>query len=298
MYRKIIKSISSFVFKVVFSKKKMDFVIIGAQKSGTTALFDYLNMHPFCVGAIGKESLFFSHHYQVKGNKIGHYFFSGKNVMKEIAAHQTYPGKTLWFEATPANVYLEEVPQRIYLHNPDARLIFLVREPVSRAISEYNMACMCAQEKGFCVREDPEREYFACLKDPDKYPFTWFVEEEFRKIALHDSYLPSAFNYPDFIRRGLYSEQLERYYTYFKPEQILIIEDKQLKNKRLETLFNIERFLNIPHIDWREREVVNSNVGVYNRLVPDDCKEYLTHFFAPWNEKFFEKIGHRFEWPK
>lgn len=129
MCRKIVKKIFSLVFKIVFSRKKLDFVIIGAQKSGTTALFNYLNMHPFCVGAPRKETFFFSHYYR---------------------------------------------------------------------------------EKGLCVREDSEQEYFACLKDPDKYPFTWFVEEEFRKIALHDSYLPSAFNYPDFIRHGLYSEQLDR----------------------------------------------------------------------------------------
>lgn len=50
MCRKIVKKIFSLVFKIVFSRKKLDFVIIGAQKSGTTALFNYLNMHPFCVG--------------------------------------------------------------------------------------------------------------------------------------------------------------------------------------------------------------------------------------------------------
>ena len=298
MCRKIVKKIFSLVFKIVFSRKKLDFVIIGAQKSGTTALFNYLNMHPFCVGAPGKETLFFSHYYREKRNKICHYFFSGRNIKKEVAACKIHPERTLWFEATPENVYLEEIPKRIYRHNPDARLIFLVREPVSRAISEYNMACMYAREKGLCVREDSEQEYFACLKDPDKYPFTWFVEEELRKIRLHDSYLPSAFNYPDFIRHGLYSEQLERYYIYFKPEQILIIEDKQLKNQLLETLFSVEEFLNIPHIDWRDKKAVNSNIGVYSLPVPEDCKQFLYHFFEPWNEKFFEKTGRRFEWPK
>lgn len=293
MYKKIARKILFPVFESIFSGKKLDFVIIGAQKCGTSALFDYLNMHPFCVGAVNKETLYFSHFYYNQGNKICNHIYSKRNINKMIAQR-----KALWFEATPDNVYMEEVPQRIYQHNPDARLIFLVREPVSRAISEYNMACMYAREEGLCVREDPEQEYFTCLKNPDKYPFSWFVKEELKKIVLYDSYLPSAFNYPDFIRHGLYSEQLERYYTWFKPEQILIIEDKQLKNKRLETLFRVEAFLDIPHIDWREKKIVNSNIGVYNLPVEGDCKESLTRFFAPWNEKFFEKIGHRFEWPK
>lgn len=48
----------------------------------------------------------------------------------------------------------------LYKHNPKARLIFLVREPVSRAISEYNMGCYYAIEENLHVREDPERKYF------------------------------------------------------------------------------------------------------------------------------------------
>ena len=63
-------------------------------------------------------------------------------------------------ESTPDNVYEEAAPGRIYKYNPKAKLIFLVREPVSRAISEYNMACKYAIVKNLCVREDPEREYF------------------------------------------------------------------------------------------------------------------------------------------
>ena len=68
--------------------------------------------------------------------------------------------------------------------------------------------------------------------DLDKYPFEWFVKEEFRRMEETGSRLPSAFHYPDFIRHGLYSEQLERYLQYFSPEQILILESKSLKTDK------------------------------------------------------------------
>ena len=283
---------SKYVYALVSRQKnkKIDFFIIGAQKCGTTSLHDYMNQHPFCTGALRKETLFFTKKYRgtvTLERLVGH--FSFKKLMRNR-------GKCLFFESTPDNVYEEAAPGRIYKYNPKAKLIFLVREPVSRAISEYNMACKYAIVKNLCVREDPEREYFDYLRQPDKYPFEWFVKEEFRRMEETGSRLPSAFHYPDFIRHGLYSEQLERYLQYFSPEQILILESKSLKTDKRNTLSAIEDFLELPHHEWSEKDLVNSNIGVYTRQVPDECKLFLKKYFEPWNEKFFELIGRRMDW--
>ena len=283
---------SKYVYALVSRQKnkKIDFFIIGAQKCGTTSLHDYMNQHPFCTGALRKETLFFTKKYRgtvTLKRLVGH--FSFKKLMRNR-------GKCLFFESTPDNVYEEAAPGRIYKYNPKAKLIFLVREPVSCAISEYNMACKYAIVKNLCVREDPEREYFDYLRQPDKYPFEWFVKEEFRRMEETGSRLPSAFHYPDFIRHGLYSEQLERYLQYFSPEQILILESKSLKTDKRNTLSAIEDFLELPHHEWSEKDLVNSNIGVYTRQVPDECKLFLKKYFEPWNEKFFELIGRRMDW--
>ena len=283
---------SKYVYALVSRQKnkKIDFFIIGAQKCGTTSLHDYMNQHPFCTGALRKETLFFTKKYRgtvTLERLVGH--FSFKKLMRNR-------GKCLFFESTPDNVYEEAAPGRIYKYNPKAKLIFLVREPVSRAISEYNMACKYAIVKNLCVREDHEREYFDYLRQPDKYPFEWFVKEEFRRMEETGSRLPSAFHYPDFIRHGLYSEQLERYLQYFSPEQILILESKSLKTDKRNMLAAIEDFLELPHHEWSEKDLVNSNIGVYTRQVPDECKLFLKKYFEPWNEKFFELIGRRMDW--
>lgn len=93
------------------------------------------------------------------------------------------------------------------------------------------------------------------MKSPEQYPFSWFIEEELRQIKETGSYLPSAFDYPDFIRHGLYCEQLKRYYEYFDPQQILILEDKELKKHKKETLHKIEDFLGIRHQNWNEEKL-------------------------------------------
>lgn len=284
------KLLKNYLFYFIGSSDIMfDFLIIGAQKCGTTALFDYMNKHPHCMGANGKETLLFTSFYreQMEKRDLINYF-PFRNLIKGR--------KTLLFEATPDNVYEEMVPARIYSHNPDIKMILLVREPVSRAISEYNMACWYAIEKNKCVREDPEHEYFDRLKRPDKYPFEWFIQEELRKMDESGSRMPSVFHYPDFIRHGLYSDQLERYYRYFSPGQLLVIEDKELKVNKKQTLSQIEDFLEIPHFNWDENDLVNSNIGVYTQQMSAECKQSLKQFYKPWNDKFFEMIGKRMDW--
>lgn len=284
------RSVFSFYLTQIRHLEKIDFFIIGAQKCGTTALFTFLDQHPSCTGTRNKESLLFTKNYSdnIDGKKISFSFIRNSWLKKYR--------KQMIFDATPDNIYLEEVPERIYRHNPKARLILLVREPVSRAISEYNMACWYAKEGNICVREDPNETYFDCLQHPEQYPFSWFIEEELRQIKETGSYLPSAFHYPDFIRHGLYSDQLKRYYKYFDPEQILILEDVELTKHRKETLYRVEDFLGIQHNSWKNEKLRNRNVGVYNLPVEEECKQLLTDFFKPWNEDFFRMIGRRMNW--
>ena len=277
------------LYLIGIHNKKFDFLIIGAQKCGTTALFKYINQHPYCIGAIGKETLLFTSFYkELMENKYFMVYFPIRTLLKKR--------RSLLFEATPDNIYEEAVPERIYRHNPDIKMVLLVREPVSRAISEYNMACWYAIEKKQCVREDPDHEYFEHLKQPDKYPFEWFIEEEMRKMEESGSCMPSAFHYPDFIRHGLYSDQLERYYRYFRPEQLLVLKDKDLKMNKKQTLFRIEEFLGIPHYEWNEVDLPNSNIGVYTQQISAECKQFLKQFYNPWNEKFFLMIGRKMDW--
>ena len=84
---------SKYVYALVSRQKnkKIDFFIIGAQKCGTTSLHDYMNQHPFCTGALRKETLFFTKKYRgtvTLERLVGH--FSFKKLMRNR-------GKCLFF---------------------------------------------------------------------------------------------------------------------------------------------------------------------------------------------------------
>ena len=97
--------------------KGPDFLIIGAQKSGTSSLFYYLNQHPDIVGSKVKEVRFFNRDdYYRKGFRWYYQFF------KPIIFSDLIRPK-LYFEATPEYLYRESALQRIYQYNPKLHLI-------------------------------------------------------------------------------------------------------------------------------------------------------------------------------
>jgi hypothetical protein len=107
----------------------LDVVIIGAQKAGTTTLFKYLAEHPQLYMLPEKEAPFFSRpEYETKGWEwfIEEYFGAA-------------PPDRMWGKATPQYMCDPRVPTRLHATLPDARLIAILRDPVSRAVSHYRM---------------------------------------------------------------------------------------------------------------------------------------------------------------
>jgi len=110
--------------------KKLDFIIIGAQKSGTTSLFKYLKPHPKIFMSSNKEAPFFSDDklYEAGWESFSRDFFNG-------ATDEQY-----WGKASPQYMGNKLAAQRIHEMMPDTRLIALLRNPVERAFSQYSMS--------------------------------------------------------------------------------------------------------------------------------------------------------------
>lgn len=266
---------------------KFDFMILGGMKCASTSLAEFLKEHPSCIMTKRKETHLFTRYYKTI------YFYM--QFFLQLPEKQKSLKDKLLFEASTEYSFYDEVPKRLYLHNPHLKLILLVRDPVARAFSQYQMHYDYACKK-HTFWEKIDEQYMVKMLDFENYPFSWFVEEEFRLMEETGSLLPSAFMYPDFLRRGLYSEQIDRYYRYFKPEQLLVLVDTDLKYHKKETLRKVETFLDIPHFDWPESALENKNIGDYKFTIPIDFKAQMRIFFAPWNEKLYEKIGRRLDW--
>ncbi|HEC92398.1 MAG TPA: hypothetical protein ENI51_05310 [Candidatus Atribacteria bacterium] len=199
-----------------------NFVIPGAQKSGTTALRIYLAQHPEIYMA-SKEIHFFNREENYKkGIEWYEKFFDGWNGEKAIG------------EKTPEYMYNENVPERICKILPDVKLIFVLRNPVDRAYSHYWHNVRMGQE--FLSFEEALQREEESIKNP-----------EYKNI----------YSYKD---KGKYILQIKRFARYFSKSQMLFVLAEDLKENREETLKKILEFLKV-ETDFSFKDLTEKHVG-------------------------------------
>lgn len=164
---------------------KLDFVIIGAQKSGTTSLFNYLSSHPAVYMPGQKELRFFSHFFERGLDWYRAQYFANA------------PIDSVKGEASPHYMYSQGVPERIASAFPDIKLIAILRNPVNRAYSHYQMTVRRKLEK---------RSFFDA------------VQEAAKSLSNHEA-LDEDF---DYVSLGEYGHILAQFFKVFKPEQIFV----------------------------------------------------------------------------
>lgn len=226
----ILKSIPKLI-----CKRKVDFLICGTQKGGTTALYKYLKKHNEIGIASKKEVHFFDNDKLFFRNKsfypIYHSFFNFKENCKVFG------------EATPIYMFWEQAPVRIWKYNPEMKLIIILRNPIERAYSHWNMKWQ---------------------KNITKVPFLETVKSD---------------NNPRnaYINRGFYVEQIERIWNYFPKEQTLILKNESLRKTPKNTLNKIYEFLGVSLIDNIESRNVHSRR--YSKKMSCKEKEYLLNIY-------------------
>lgn len=266
------------------------FLIIGAQKAGTSALYEYLSVHPNIVPAATKELHFFSK--------------QARYDRGETWYHSNFPypyrlGKQgMTFDATPNYLYWPGACARIAAYDPTIKMIALLRNPIERAFSQWNM-----NRHRFYTNPEPVLEF---ARDVDEPARTW-IETRFRgavfpdfdeviqeELALIDRGDTSP--EPSHLRRGLYHEQLSIYFAHFSREQILVLDNRLLKTATQSTLDRVTRFLNLPSFNWSDVSALTANTGTYDGMLSDKTRASLREFYQPHNERLYQLLGHDFEW--
>ena len=137
---------------------KVDFFVVGAARSGTTSLYRYLKQHPQIFLPEIKELNFFSEvksvipaDYEPPETGVSYHMkvIRSADVYEsafEGAAHDMLKG-----DVSPSYLSNTETAARIYAHNPDARIVISLRNPVQRAFSHYlmNLAVGYDQNESF-----------------------------------------------------------------------------------------------------------------------------------------------------
>ena len=246
-------------------------LIIGAQRSGTTSLFNYLVHHPDVLPPLGKEIHYFDFHYE-----RGVSYYRGRFPYSRRLRHGAQT-----VDATPYYLAHPLVPERAARLLPQVKLIAVLRNPVDRALSHYQHEVRGGRETlSFAEAIDQEAER---LKGE---------EDRLRDEPGYYSWNHHRYSY---LRRGLYLQQLLRWVQHFPRSQLLVLQSESLFRDPPGAMSMVHRFLGLA--DHRLKRYDDSfQRGNYQRAMPDGLKARLTTYFEPHNHELFRWLGEEFDW--
>lgn len=255
-----------------------DFLIIGAQKSGTTSLYSDLCRHPNMAPALTKEVHFFDQHYH-RGLTWyrAHFYATWQRVWRE----QIRGRRPITGEASPYYLFYPHAPVRVRAMLPDVKLIVLLRNPVDRAYSHYHHQVTRGRE--------PLSFEAALEAEPTR------LAGETEKILADDQYI--SFNHAHFSyqARGIYVDQLMAWAKVFPPEQMLILNAEAFFRAPAAVFTQVTTFLGLPAYAFPGAQ--KRNRGSYGPMAPA-TRQQLATFFAPHNQRLYDYLGRSFDWEK
>ena len=253
-----------------------DFVIVGAQKAGTTSLHAYLLQHPQIFPGERKEV----HYFDLNFDKSELWYRSHFPRRAELERNaDAIDRPVLTGEASPYYLAHPHAAERIARLLPDARIIVLLRDPVTRAYSHYRHN----------VRKKEEQLPFveALAREAEIMP------AEARKLGSDPNARSRAHQLFSYRTRGHYAEQLERYFAHCDRDRILILRSEDFFADAQAIYSQVLRFLGIDQ--WRLDASRVYNIGRYERgPIPGEAAQRA--YFEPHNRDLYAMIGRDMGW--
>uniref|UniRef100_A0A8D0DTK6 Sulfotransferase n=1 Tax=Salvator merianae TaxID=96440 RepID=A0A8D0DTK6_SALMN len=251
-------------------------LIIGVKKGGTRALLEALRAHPE-VRAVGTEPHFFDRNYH-----------RGLDWYRDVMP-RTVEGQ-LTMEKTPSYFVTTEAPKRIHSMAKDTKLIVVVRDPVTRAISDYTQTLS---------------------KKPDIPTFEVLAFKN-RTLGLIDASWSA-------IRIGLYALHLESWLQYFPLSQMHFVSGERLITDPAGEMGKVQDFLGLRQVVTEKYFYFNKTKGFPCLKKPDESSSSSPHclgkskgrthpqidqdviqrlrkFYKPFNTMFYQMTGQDFQW--
>lgn len=199
-------------------------IVIGAPRSGTTSLYEYLGQHPDVFVSPVKETRFFAYEGQALDfqGPADPYTINRDSITDPEAYQALFAGQSdesVVAEASPIYLSHPRAPERIKQHVPHAKMIVSLRNPVSRAYSDFlNMVRL-----GW----EPLRDFETALdREDDRIAAGWGPFYQYRS-------------------KGYYGRQMARYLDRFAEEQLLVFPFKELQSDPERVMKRVYSFLGV-----------------------------------------------------
>ena len=246
-------------------RKTPDFIVIGVHKGGTTSIYDYLNQHPEIKMSRRKEINFFSKYYFM-GINYYRSFFPKKSVDKITG------------EVSPYYFFHPHAARRIKETFPNIKIILLLRNPVERAYSHFNMV------RGI----DPADSFSEAINLENER-----TNLEEKKVIEEEDYHSVAYQSFSYINHGLYYKQLSNWSKHFNIEEMLILKSEDFFENTETELKKVYNYLNVSKIF--PKDLLPKNARSYNKISTSEYQKYYPYFKED-QLKLKELLGNKFFW--
>jgi hypothetical protein len=244
--------------RVTSAKRALpDFLIIGAQRAGTTSLYSYLAQHRMVVSAMQKEI----HYFDVSFHR-GLSWYRAHFPLSSALQQASSPTRRITGEATPNYLFDPSAAERVASVVPDAKLIVLLRNPVERAHSHWRHTVRAGYEN---------------------LAFEEAILQEESRNDPHYAYLA----------RGLYAGQLERWMAHFDSKQLLVLRSEDLFAESQPILDQLAAFLDIPA--WTPEDL-RPRFSAKGQGLEAATRVDLVKYFEEPNQRLYELLGRDLRW--
>ena len=265
--------------------RRLNVLICGAMRSGTTSLKEYMNEHPE-IGFIDGEDIVvhdqFSGYYPFASPSFSQSQLGEDEKLYERISSNFSGKKTYIADKRAYFMFFPHIPFNLRDQLPDIKLIFILRNPVDVVYSAF---CKDKEEsKSTQTFAEYLRESCAQIKN---------LSSSFNRNNWLDYFRPGS-ELPVLVERGFYYNQIIRFYCLFREEQILVLRFDRLRDQPGETMKQVLRFLMLPE------EFKFHNLGrIYNAsptYPPMDSfiKSRLQELYENSNRKLLSFLG----WPE
>ncbi len=253
------------------------FLIVGAQRGGTTSLHKTLAEHPQVLSAVLHKGV---HYFDTSyGRGIGWYRAHFPLTATARVAEGRRAGRVITGESSPYYMFHPLAAERIATDLPDVRLIVMLRDPVERAYSAHSHE----RARGY---ETEEFERALELED------SRLAGEEDR-IRADPAYVSHAHQHQAYLARGRYVEQLERLERLVGRDRLCVVDSDELFLAPDQVLTSVYEFLGLPP---RMNATLEHRNARPRSKMPPSLRRELSDHFEPYDERLAAWWGHTPRW--
>jgi hypothetical protein len=250
------------------------FIIVGAQRAGTTTLYRVLSDHPQVARPTVSKGIGY---FDVKYDR-GPRWYRGQFPLSWRARRKHGPG-VVTFESSGYYLFHPLAASRIARDLPGVRVVVLVREPVERAYSAHRHE----QARGY------ESEPFEAALDLEEERIAGEVD----RIVADPSYESFHHRHHSYLARSRYSEQIDRFIELLGPDRVCIVDAEAFFDNPTAEFDRLRSWLGLS--EWKPESVAQWNARPRSPM-PAELRERLGRHFEPYDARLAEQMGRTPSW--